>query len=980
MSERGWKQLLAADGWCHGPGQYPIPAYSEFMPPPRLGHRAYGQNDDLLFAEDDPWGWHVTEYEELLELRPGLVNIGQQLLTSLHHLGCLRPAHGIARGKLQGNPYWPPELAERGAPRHEQYVVLLPLALARSQDDKGRVRWTLFGGSEQGPARAFWKSFYISPREERPAEESLDFFCRLLAAAYNEKAADHKGLRAVGFRILADDADAQSPFGPAPQLPSWTKELQWTAGRPLKGVRYLLTFRPFAALPAPVRKAYLAGDLHLLPFPGSLCFWGAPPYLGLQRELPFAMQIPLLHLIERHEAPHGIRVPQSGWLHEPHPDHPDFEPGRGPLRNTFRRTHRWAKVHRHEDELAVTEHEDKLAHVLFSTAPDDLGLYGKPMARNAQVWTHDCRLLLDGPRASREQLEHAARQLAQGGSFGYRFQYPPMQVGPYQLYWQRPLVGYLSAHGEPRVLEPAPLGYLTAYPVDRPKLAKPIELWPRLLDRPAHVAAVNEFHVERDTHCHRTTNNVRKLLDSSRLLGPQPLERTFARALLTLARHENLEDWLASLPTHATSEAAGRQLADDLALVVAPASNGAAAGPQSLTFAHTARRSFETSYWKTIASLASGKYVNKDNADCAQDQVTQGQLHHQHRDLEALGDYLLAYYQRVVQAHKMADQVWAGELPFRWQTEFDFTWQGGWLANQQGSTYERDLLVMIPGRDRRRAIIMGDHYDTAYMEDHYGYGHGGKGPRLAAAGADDNHSATACMMLAAPLLMAMSRAGQLECDVWLVHLTGEEFPSDCMGARHIAQGLVEKFLEANVPGNKRKKNIGRTRVEGVYVMDMIAHNNDRDRDVFQICPGFGRQSLWLALQAHHATQAWNHGVPQWNRRRAGCRRGQRSADGVTLPAKAIHPQLSGEVRPTCDPRSTLYNTDGQIFSDAGIPVVLFMENYDINRHGYHDSYDTMANIDLDYGSAVAAICIETVARAASNLPAARPKNRKIVKK
>ena len=69
--------------------------------------------------------------------------------------------------------------------------------------------------------------------------------------------------------------------------------------------------------------------------------------------------------------------------------------------------------------------------------------------------------------------------------------------------------------------------------------------------------------------------------------------------------------------------------------------------------------------------------------------------------------------------------------------------------------------------------------------------------------------------------------------------------------------------------------------------------------------------------------------------------------------------------PVTDPRSTLYNTDGQIFSDAGIPVVLFMENYDINRQGYHDSRDNMANIDLDYGAALAAITIESVARAAT---------------
>ena len=67
-----------------------------------------------------------------------------------------------------------------------------------------------------------------------------------------------------------------------------------------------------------------------------------------------------------------------------------------------------------------------------------------------------------------------------------------------------------------------------------------------------------------------------------------------------------------------------------------------------------------------------------------------------------------------------------------------------------------------------------------------------------------------------------------------------------------------------------------------------------------------------------------------------------------------------------DPRSTLYNTDGQIFSDTGVPCVLFMENYDINRAGYHDTHDTMENIDLDYGAAGCVIMIEAVARAANS--------------
>ena len=66
---------------------------------------------------------------------------------------------------------------------------------------------------------------------------------------------------------------------------------------------------------------------------------------------------------------------------------------------------------------------------------------------------------------------------------------------------------------------------------------------------------------------------------------------------------------------------------------------------------------------------------------------------------------------------------------------------------------------------------------------------------------------------------------------------------------------------------------------------------------------------------------------------------------MILPKTSPHAVLRGEVRPEWDPRSTLFNTDGQIFSDTGIPAVLFMEDYDINRKGYHDSYDTMGNID-----------------------------------
>src|SRR5262249_34442300 len=153
--------------------------------------------------------------------------------------------------------------------------------------------------------------------------------------------------------------------------------------------------------------AYLAGELHLLPTPASLVFWGAQRYLALARKLPLALQVPLLHLFSRHRAPHGLKIAQSGFLHEPSPDKPQPAAHTGPVRNTYTRTHRWDRVLRDQDELALLGREDKLLHVLFSSLPDDVGLYDKPMARNVQLWTEDGQLLLDGPRASPAEIKQA---------------------------------------------------------------------------------------------------------------------------------------------------------------------------------------------------------------------------------------------------------------------------------------------------------------------------------------------------------------------------------------------------------------------------------------------------------------------------------------------------------------------------------------------------------------------------------------------
>jgi hypothetical protein len=942
MAARGWMRFLDEANSYGDEKRYSIPAYSEFMPPPRLIRKPYGELVSHLFSEDDPWGWPVSEYEEAFELRPGLEHVAREILHSLMELGAGNKAHGIARKKLENNPCWPAELAGRaGALKHERYVIFLPLALSRTQDDHGRVRWTVFGGSEQGPARAFWNGFFRGPDQERSEEWALGFFRRILISAYFESEERGRDLFRCGFRIWPS-ADIR--------MPAWTRRFAWP-GESLESVKYLLTFEPFSRLPPIAQQAYLQGRLYIVPFPGSLLFWGIDGFRRLSRDLPFAVQIPLLQAVARREKLGGLRVLQSGWMHESRTAQP-FE--HGPVRNTYVRTHRWSRIAAYDDPLSLMiAREDKLAHVLFSTAPGDLGLYGKPMARNVQLWTEDYQLILDGPRAGRASIEQTIELIAAGGTFGYRFLFPAMCAGEHEIYWQRPLVAFPRGD-EVVVRHDGPTGYLTAYRTDEPDLSNAVELWPRILDRPEHRAAL---HLSQDAelpHHHHDTLRARKILETAAAIrGRLPL--SFAHNLVASKPSENLE-WIESLGSKTLQEAIKRVVADQR-----PAPD------EALTFHRTSRRSFEVSYWKAIAELSAGKFLNKDNADCARDSLTQSKLRHHHRDLEALGDYLLARYQQEAAAAQTKGVI-IGAIPFHWRTDFSFEWSDGWLKNQKGETEERDLVAVIPGRDRSRAVIMADHYDTAYMEDVYDKGPD-KGARIASAGADDNHSATAALMHAFSIFCELSRAGQLGCDIWLVHLTGEEFPSDCLGARYLCERLVERDLRIR-SASRGWFDLSGVRVQGVYVLDMVAHNNDRAPDIFQISPGEGDTSIWLAYQGHRANELWNGCCRKWNR--GGSRRGkgrmQRGSGPGAVPALFRHLELFGQIRVPWEPASTLFNTDAQIFSDAGIPVVLFMEDYDISRVGYHDTHDTMENVDLDYGSALVAIAIEAVARAASHPP------------
>ena len=956
MSDGAWNRIEREAASCHrGEGRFPLRAYSEFMPPPYVGIKPYAsrRDDHATTAHSERVdALDISETEQAQELEAGIVRIGSHIVHELARLLSGSP-HALSKTLLTGNPAWPAELqaaCDRGALKHDPLVLLASIALSRTQDDLGNVRWTLFGASHEGASAPFWGSFAAR------ADSARDDFDEIIAWA----GLDHRA------RIL--DGEKELPRALAPLV---LKE-----DAPLEGVRVLVTFRPFAELPEPIRRAYIAGYLVIAPTPASLVFFHHPRYRALEASLPQAGQVPLLHLFPRVEQSCTIRIPQSGWIDERDLRETDDDNHR--LSTGVQRTHRWERVER-DRRLGKPPTEpkraDKVSIALFSTDEGDLELYGKPMARNAQVWTSDYTLVLDGTRADRERIARAAAVTGAGGRFGYRFVFPPMRAGERELFWHLPIVARRADEkGEKAkkddetkvdVLLRGPSGYVTAEHPTEPV----IHLEPRRLARPGYTESARLFEHEPGLVRYTTSQNTRKLLEMRELIG-HALPPSFARALLRIGKTQTIDPWLAHLPDVASDRAGGARLATMLRRTIAE--NDEDPG-DAITLDRSDARAFEESIWRSIAGLAEGEYKQKENADAITvnrgrkggEAAKKAHIHvEERRDLEKLGDHLHARHRALIKKHDMVGKAEVVDHVFRWETDFDYAWMEGWVKNQKAPA-ERNVVCVIPGKNRKEAVIMGDHYDTAYMEDVYDKEAGGDGLRAAAAGADDNHSATTALLMAADALLPLSRAGKLERDVWLVHLTGEEFPADSLGARAIAQQLVEGRL-AFTGEDDETRDVSDVRVVGVYVLDMIGHNADSDRDIFQIAPGEGAASARLALRAHRACRRWNRLARASNehadRKEAG--RAKRMPDGEKPPPMFAHLPLTGEVRVEWEPRSALYNTDGQAFSDVGVPVVLFMENYDINRSGYHDTHDTMANIDLDYCAAMTAITIEAVADAA----------------
>ena len=99
----------------------------------------------------------------------------------------------------------------------------------------------------------------------------------------------------------------------------------------------------------------------LVPCPGSLLFWGVPGYHHLQHEYPFSLQVPLQQRPARaRRRPVTVCASpnRAGCTNRIRRNRRPTIPN-SLCKNTYLRTHRWAKIHRHEDELSRCWRKEK---------------------------------------------------------------------------------------------------------------------------------------------------------------------------------------------------------------------------------------------------------------------------------------------------------------------------------------------------------------------------------------------------------------------------------------------------------------------------------------------------------------------------------------------------------------------------------------------------------------------------------------------
>src|SRR5450432_1567394 len=222
-----WEQIEAeARDAFHGTGRFPVRAYSELMPPPYIGIKPYAPTRAqacTTFGATASDALDVDEYEQAHDLEPGLDRIADHLVLELGRLVRGEP-NTLSQALLAKNPAWPAELAhaaKEGKLKHDPLLIILSLALSRSQDDKGNDHFTLFGASHEGAARPVWRGL-----DEASLTKILTF-----AGITGE------------WKI----------FAAAGELPEALRKKLFKDKLPST----LVTFEPFGHLPAAIRHAYL---------------------------------------------------------------------------------------------------------------------------------------------------------------------------------------------------------------------------------------------------------------------------------------------------------------------------------------------------------------------------------------------------------------------------------------------------------------------------------------------------------------------------------------------------------------------------------------------------------------------------------------------------------------------------------------------------------------------------------------------------
>lgn len=322
--------------------------------------------------------------------------------------------------------------------------------------------------------------------------------------------------------------------------------------------------------------------------------------------------------------------------------------------------------------------------------------------------------------------------------------------------------------------------------------------------------------------------------------------------------------------------------------------------------------SFEEDYRRDLALLTgtaplpNGLLLSRKNSADPQNQ------------LEALLDYLEERYKKLGLTTRRQRFTWRG-IP---QSNLIAVLPAGAAGARPGIAAEPPAPSGL-----KPPIVLADHIDTAFCEDIFARNY----QRVSAKGADDNASATATLLRAAEVLRSMP-AAKRQHEIWLLHLTGEEFPADDLGARQFTEELLRT----------------RTDVAALLLLDMIGYN-PRHRPEFQLNSG---------------------GYDEAGAGGTSLRLAQLSA----LLSPRVSSVLRPLVYPPTDLRSYLYNTDGVVFAEAGYPVVHFsevMNRYQLTRTGYHDSMDTLQNFDSSYAAAIARVAIAT-ASLLSELPLYAP--------